>query len=399
MSMQSLFLLGRQPELGAAELESLFGADVLHPIPGGAVLADIEPGDVPFARLGGAIRHCKVLTTLPTTEWKEIERYLTKTTPEHAAYINGKLTLGISVYGLGVSGKHIERTCLTLKKLIRAEGIPVRIVMGKSHELSTPQVIHNNLTSDNGWELVLYRNGHETILAQTVHIQDIESYSARDQARPRRDARVGMLPPKLAQMIINLAVGKLETQNSELRTILDPFCGTGVILQEASLMGYQVYGSDLEPRMIEYSTENLRWLDGTFGITTDSTLEVGDAIKHGWQHADYIHTVACEGYLGTAFSQVPADKYLRESIETCDRIMTGTLQNLHRQLKNGTRLCIGMPAWFISGRAKHLPCLQNLSQLGYTRVAFSHVRTHDLIYHREDQIVGRELVVLIKTDK
>lgn len=62
---------------------------------------------------------------------------------------------------------------------------------------------------------------------RTSFVQDIESYTARDQARPMRDARVGMLPPKLAQIIINLALS-----NNDITEVLDPFCGTGVVLQE-----------------------------------------------------------------------------------------------------------------------------------------------------------------------
>jgi 2-polyprenyl-3-methyl-5-hydroxy-6-metoxy-1,4-benzoquinol methylase len=102
-----------------------------------------------------------------------------------------------------------------------------------------------------------------------MFVQDIEAYGARDQARPARDARVGMLPPKLAQTIINLAAGRPETRMDKhwdsadglgRFMVLDPFCGTGVILQEALLMGYSVYGSDIEPRMAEYTKKNLQWL-------------------------------------------------------------------------------------------------------------------------------------------
>src|SRR6185503_16098722 len=100
------------------------------------------------------------------------------------------------------------------------------------------------------------------LLAQTLFVQDIEAYGARDQARPARDARVGMLPPKLAQIILNLSAGPLRPAAPQLERlrILDPFCGTGVILQEALLMGYSVLGTDIEPRMADYSKRNLRWL-------------------------------------------------------------------------------------------------------------------------------------------
>ena len=48
-----------------------------------------------------------------------------------------------------------------------------------------------------------------------------------------------MLPPKLAQIIVSLS----GTQPGQ--TVLDPFCGTGVVLQEALIMGAIVYGFDL----------------------------------------------------------------------------------------------------------------------------------------------------------
>src|SRR6185503_10002944 len=100
------------------------------------------------------------------------------------------------------------------------------------------------------------------LLAQTLFVQDIEAYGARDQARPARDARVGMLPPKLAQIMLNLSAGPLRASAEELARlrVLDPFCGTGVILQEALLMGYSVLGTDIDERMVDYSRRNIKWL-------------------------------------------------------------------------------------------------------------------------------------------
>ena len=117
-----------------------------------------------------------------------------------------------------------------------------------SPTLGSAQIIHNSLTKQNGAELIIFKQNGSLQLAHTIHEQNIEAYAARDQARPKRDARVGMLPPKLAQTIINLASGP----HLPNQTLLDPFCGTGVVLQEALLMGYNVYGTDIEPKMIQY---------------------------------------------------------------------------------------------------------------------------------------------------
>lgn len=391
LTMKYLAITGRQPAIALAELESLFSARAIHPLPGGAALIDTENENL-FYRLGSVIKVSKILTTLETTDWFAIEKYLISACKKNEQYVpDGKLTIGLSVYGIDVSPKMLERTALNIKKAVKSTGRPVRIVPNKTREISTPQIIHNDLTGPNGWELVLYRDGRKTILAQTVFIQDIEGYTARDQKRPMRDTRVGMLPPKLAQTIINLAHPEASTIDT---VILDPFCGTGVLMQEALLMGYSVSGTDIEPRMIEYTSKNLEWLKNSFGFPGSIIqLEKGDAISHSWKD---ITSVACEGYLGLPFSHLPSDSQLQESIQTSNQIAKGFLKNIYTQVPSGFRLCIGLPAWHVKNKTIHLPLLGNIESSGWKRIEFKHAKTADLIYHRDDQIVGRELAVLVK---
>ncbi len=410
---QSVAVLGRQPALGLAELESLYGADKVRPLGEHAAIVDVDPCLFAFDRLGGTVRFCKLLTVLDTIEWKEIERFLVQVSPGHSQRMpEGKMQLGLSVIGLRVGLKQLEATGLTLKKAIRGTGRSVRLVPNKELELNSAQILYNKLTGPTGWELVFIRDGAKTYIAQTVKVQDIEAYAARDQARPKRDARVGMLPPKLAQIIVNLAVGALpdEARQSVCDippdqpipaahfagvSVLDPFCGTGVLLQEALLMGYEAYGSDLEPRMIEYSQTNLEWLTNRFKLSPDShfKLEVADATSHTW---DSFSMIACETYLGRPFSALPSPKVLEEVMQDVDTIHRKFLKNLARQTKAGFRLCIAAPAWKTKNGFMHLPMLDHLTDMGYTRLVFAHVDDRDLVYHRPEQIVARELVVLIR---
>lgn len=60
------------------------------------------------------------------------------------------------------------------------------------------------------------------------------------------------------------------------------------------------------------------------------------------------------------------------------------------------RICLAVPAWKTRKGFIHLPLLDSLEKLGYTRVSFVHADNNKLIYHREGQVVGRELVVLIR---
>ncbi len=391
--MQSIYILGRQPAIGISELESLIGPDYIRPVNSIAVLSDKPSDYVPFNRLGGSTRVCKVLTSLPYTDWKKIEAYIIDAAPNLLQYApEGKLHIGVSTYGMNIGARQINASALTLKKVIKAAGKSVRMIPNSGSELNAAQVLRNKLTSTNGWELVLIRDGNQTILAQTIQIQDIDAYAARDQARPKRDARVGMLPPKLAQIIINLAS---HGKNRFGATVLDPFCGTGVILQEAGLMGFNVYGTDIDERMIDYSKQNIEWLtSNTSQAPFDWTIETGDAMQNKWN--TQFDFVATETFLGTPLSSVPDESKLQKIMSDCDFIHRKFLNNLANQTKPGLRICIAVPAWKTKYGFKHLNVLDSLEKLGYTRQSFVHADDSELVYHRPDQIVGRELVVLIR---
>ncbi len=388
---KSIVVLGRQPKLGIAELESLYGPDNIEPFGENACFIDKEASEIEFKRLGGSVRLCKVLSDLPDN-WTEIEKYLLDTSPSHADYIEGKLIFGLSVFGLNINPKKVASTALNLKKAIKQSGRSVRMVPHKDNFLGTATVLYNKLTGTNGWELCVISDGKKTILAQTTSIQDIDAYAARDQARPMRDAKVGMLPPKLAQIIVNLSVNQ-----HKVYRILDPFCGTGVLLQEATLMDYDVIGTDLEPRMIQYSIDNLNWLDEKFPDAGDyRRVEVGDATTHKWNEVDKITNVACETYLGQPLSTLPPSDQLSKIMQEVNALHHKFLQNITSQIKTGTRLCLAVPTWRGKHEFLHLSALDYLDDLGYNRVKLKHVRNDELIYHRDNQVVGRELLVLEK---
>ena len=389
----TICILGRQPAIALAELESVYGAKAVRRV--GESIAVVD-ADVDFARFGGLIKIAKLLTPLPGTNPQKGIDYCRRALPEHLGYLpEGKLKLGVSLYDLQMPLHKLNANVLSLKKIVKNAGRSVRVIPNTELALSSAQTMHNQLTSDLGMELVLVRDGEQMLLGQVTAVQDINDYGRRDRGRPKRDARVGMLPPKLAQIIINLAVGQDAPAGQKgAITVLDPFCGTGVIPQEALLRGYDAIGTDLEPRMIDYTEQNLAWLRDKYPITAKQKLEVGDATSHTW--GEPIHYVACEGFLGTPFSAVPSPEKLRETIHDSNTIMKKFLKNIAPQLAPDARLCIGAPAWFTNSGVHHLPVLDDLENLGYNRIDFEHARREDLIYHREDQIVGRELVVLVK---
>lgn len=379
----TIALLGRQPKIGLAELQSLYGP--VQPI--GQTAALIPQKNIDIKHLGGTIKIAKPLIELPTTDWHKISQHLVKELPKHLNYLPpGKVKLGLSVYDLALRPEQIFKTGLELKKVARANGRSLRLIPGKTLTLNGAQVLHNQLTSALGMELCFIKNGTKTWLAQTTAVQDIDDYARRDYGRPRRDAFVGMLPPKLAQQMLNLA------QVKPGQKVLDPFCGTGVVLQEAALLGCAVYGSDINQKMVDYTRDNLDWLKQTYDIKFDVQLELADATNAKWPAP--IDHVVCETYLGQPLSGLPKPEKLSEIIGTCNVICEKFLKNLRPQLAKGSRHCIAVPAWATKNGFKHLPLLDHLENLGYNRVKFEHASAAQLIYHREDQIVARELLVI-----
>lgn len=160
-------------------------------------------------------------------------------------------------------------------------------------------------------------------------------------------------------------------------------------------MDFAAYGTDLNPRMIDFSRQNLAWLADHYDVSpVDATLKAADAMTFQWEIPPR-PIIACEGYLGRPIGgQHPTPEQLQAIIHDCNIVMRGFLKNIVPQLPSKTRLCIAAPCWSIEGKTYHLPVIDELDKLGYNRKKFAYVQTSQLIYRRDTQITGRELLVL-----
>ncbi len=385
--MKYLAVLGRQPEISIAELSALF-SDVKKT---NNSLATFTADSVDIDRLGGSIKIAIKLDVSPLEFLQKIEE--------------GKITIGVNDYSKDSSARTAKTEALKLKQILVRHGRSVRVVESHDKAISTATSLHNGLSGKNAKKCEFIKVDKDWY--RVVGVQDIDAYTKRDQARPARDAKVGMLPPKLAQILINLC-GPLPTGSR----ILDPFCGTGVVLQEALLMGYTAYGTDLSDRMIEYSQRNLEWLSrehceerragAASPVTTgasvarsrDNSFEVsiGDATSFKW--SGNIDAVACEGYLGAPMSQIPPEIKLKDQKHECGAIILGFLKNLSSQIEPNTPVVIAAPAWLRpDGSYSRLDIVDEIENMGYN---VKDITREGLLYHREDQIVARDIIILRK---
>ena len=351
--MNYLAILGRQPEISIAELEAT------------DFCTDID-------RLGGTQKLAIKLTMSPL-------EYL-------RALPDGKITLGVSDYSKTASKHSATAEALKLKKILTRHQRSVRVVESKEAALTAATSLHNGLSGKNERKVELLKTDRGWY--RVIGVQDIDAYSRRDQARPARDAKVGMLPPKLAQILINLCGPLPKTAR-----ILDPFCGTGVVLQEALLMGYSVYGTDMSERMIEYTEKNLNWLlEKHQNLSHNFTLSQGDATTFQWEKP--ITAVACESYLGRPMSIIPPIIKLKTEKQECSAIILGFLKNLAPQITKDTPVVLAAPAWLReNGTYSRLEIIDEIEKMGYN---VSSKSREGLLYHREGQVVARDIIILRK---
>ena len=393
--MKYVAIAGRQPLISLAEIQALYDK-AARLVGKKLVFFEInEDGEENISpdinRLGGSLK----LGRFFDTDFSKLAIFLATAHPE------GKITLGISDFSKQKKSGLAKQKSMELKRNLAKMGRSVRVITSNEPEISSATAHHNQLGEKAGcFEIFLI----DREIYLSLGTQNITAYTERDQARPARDAKVGMLPPKLAQILINLC-GKLP----EGARVLDPFCGTGVILQEAAIMGYIPYGTDLNERMVEYSKKNLSWLfnernQKRFKILPDlirkkdqilNAISVGDATNFTWEGE--IDAVAFEGYLGAPMSKPPVDIKFKTEKAKCREIAMGFLKNITPQIKSGTPVVMALPAWLReNGKYAGLNILDEIQEMGYNFEKFQDLSQSDLLYYREGQIVAREIIVIRK---
>lgn len=105
------------------------------------------------------------------------------------------------------------------------------------------------------------------LLGEVTHSR-VSGIIAARRPRKRPVFHPSTMPPKLARCLVNLG------RPADEAVFLDPFCGVGGILLEASLIRCKAIGVDTDPRMIRGAKKNLsHYRADAFGLI------VGDATK------------------------------------------------------------------------------------------------------------------------
>lgn len=394
--MKYFFVLGNNKELSLAEIihntafqsgeildDSLFCCKIKEELSGYNLLS----------RLGGSAKFGRVEKSFGPKDKGDILGWIVDYFVSLADNEEkGKFCFGLSTYGN--VNLEVKRLGIAIKRELQKAGVSSRLVVSQEKQLSSVVVGQNKLDRPGkGAELVFFREGSDIHVARTLAVQPYKDLSMRDYGRPARDDLSGMLPPKLAQMMLNLA--GLEKKDD---LILDPFCGSGTVITEAALLGYTHFiASDISSKAIGDTKENFKWIKEKFQLDTPSpklaVKKVADIATFVKENS--VKAIVTEPYLGPQRGALDI-KAVKEELEY---LYNQALREMYKVLQPGGRVVMVWPVI----RGKHYLELDTgqfklvdlfggkeiKGELKLTRHGFP-------LYYRENQRVWREIAVLEK---
>jgi len=350
--------------------------------------------------LGGTIKIGKIINTFKQQE--ELFKYLNKDNllKKIFAQNKSKIVYGISQYGVSLhQPDKINRLAIQIKKELQDDGLSCRYVQTDKKNLSSVQIDKNKIIQQ-GAEILLIGGIYGFYIGKTLSVQDFEDYSQRDYGRPSIDPKSGMLPPKLAKILVNISQAKKD------KIILDPFCGSGTIIQEGLLLEYTKFiGSDISQKAVNDSKNNIDWLvrdkklkNTDVSIIQSDAIELEDKIKN-----NTIDTIITEPYLG------PPNKYnnvsdIFKTIEELEDLYFATFKSFNNICTNDATVVIIFPIIKFENDVFVLKILEKIGELGWQRInpipekisLFAKIgptARGSLIYQRPEQRVNREIFI------
>lgn len=415
------FELGRAKDLCFAELIAVLGKSALVERNLDTAIFQLRNEDFQVLqnRLGGTIKIVEIAGEFDYKSGKQPYDSIKLMTEDllQSAFVGreGKIPFSVSTLSFKDPMEINIKQLLNFSKIfLKSLGLNSRFV-NKNFKNTRPSTIYKARVLEKGIDINIIKGDFGKIfVGKTIAIQDIDAYSSRDYGKPHRDAKVGMLPPKLAQVMINLSgvnsnktgantsVGASVGKTSG-HTIFDPFCGTGTVLMEGMLMGVIVIGSDIAPKMVDYSEKNCEWLKSEFGLSSDSKTSPGHKSSSGFRVferdarflnknvlPEKIDVIVTEGYLGKLFSKSPSELEQEMSFRELANLHLNWLSATRPLLPAKGKIVMCTTAYRIGQKLNHFPHFEELAgKAGYKILA-------NFSYSRPDQIVARDIRILEK---
>jgi len=188
----------------------------------------------------------------------------------------------------------------------------------RGNALMPNEVIKQSLIKE-GMEFLAFKN----YFAITVSVFNPFEHEKRDEQMPCKDY-MKTISIRLAKILINLSQAK--------ESLLDPFCGHGIILQEAILQDINVIGIDIDKKSIESAKTNLRFIKKKYKTTATSKVIQGDCKKLS-RIILKAEAIATEPYLGPYLKRMPTQKEAQKTMFELKELYSSLLKETKKTVK------------------------------------------------------------------
>jgi tRNA G10 N-methylase Trm11 len=387
--MRYFFECGSFFDFSHAELSLVFESfgiskDCIHKVSDKILLVEnksitLSQLDEIFSRLGGFIRYGEIIDDLDSFLNPYFERK--------------KVTYGISILGeSNLTVKDTQRLANEIKRGFRSSNIGVRFILPKQRELNAAQIF-NNKVLENGFELCISENNNENMYGKTLGIQDIYSFVKRDTQRPGADYEMGVLPQKLARIMCNFTGFKEGI-------IWDPFCGSGTILMEAAVLGFDILGTDIDLIALESLSKNIQWLsnerlikDVKYNIFQLDINNVERKVLKDLKRTP-ISAIVCEPFMGPPQKRLLTDFQARELIDDVSNLYNSFFKVINQITRKGFKVVLVLPSyrtrkgWVDINISQFIDKKWDVLNRKYTK--------GDLKWKRINSIIARNIFILEK---
>ncbi|MBM3304120.1 MAG: hypothetical protein FJY76_03405 [Candidatus Aenigmarchaeota archaeon] len=355
-----IFVHGKNFELSLAELVSLAGRRPEEASPEFSVFDLLEAKDM-MGRLGGTLKIAQVVSMLDTDAGQDVVgRAIEKHFHEFMKGVAGnRLVFGVSFYGGEGDRTFVEQK---IKELGKAEGMKVSAAhaKGSSNIITHTQVLEKRILRS-GFEVLLCMGRKHLYVAKTIAVHDPFEFRKRDLKRPIQRP-IYSIPPRLARIMLNLSGAKRGD------VVMDPFCGIGTILGEASLMGMRVIGIDTKDSCIGDTRKNLRWLEKEYKIKIPDMENIIRKEDARWLSShfkeDSIDAIATEPYMGPPLKRRPDRVRAMQILDSLKQLYEHSLREMLTCLKPGRRICMVSPAFIVKNKFYGLPIAEMAGRHG-----------------------------------
>ncbi len=129
------------------------------------------------------------------------------------------------------------------------------IESGKLNPIFPHHFFTYRLYEPNRVELLYCMTSDGMYFGKTITVADSNFQKDMDEERPFKEFKF-TIPPKFAKTLISFLQLAPSVKNKK---IYDPFCGSGTIIQFGHMLGYTVYGSDINNSYIKGTRKNIEF--------------------------------------------------------------------------------------------------------------------------------------------